>query len=59
MTPEKRQPGQSNADYERRGEPNAQFLGTHSLEGGGDLTFVLRAYRAFRGWRDRRRGVLK
>ena len=37
--PEKRLPGQSNADYERtRRDPNAEFLGTQSLVGGGDPT---------------------
>ena len=41
--PEKRLPGQSNADYERaRRDPNAAFLGTQSLVGGGDPTWVMR-----------------
>jgi hypothetical protein len=53
---EKRLPGQSNADYERaRSDPNAEFLGTHSLVGGGDPTWVMRAARAFLDWRKRRR----
>ena len=56
MTQKKRLPGQSNADYEQRHDPNADFIGTQSLEGGGDPTFVYHALRAFMSWRDRRRG---
>ncbi|MCA1783854.1 MAG: hypothetical protein ABR616_17005 [Dermatophilaceae bacterium] len=53
--PEKRIPGQSNAQYERaRTDPNAQFLGTQSLDGGGDLTWVMRAAKAFSDWLRRR-----
>lgn len=52
----KRLPGQSNDDYEKRDDPNTQFLGTQSLYGGGDPTFVLRAMHAFFRWLDRRRG---
>jgi len=55
MAPEKRLPGQTNADYERRDDPNAEFIGTHSLDGGGDLSFVHRALRALSSWRNRRR----
>ena len=57
MTQKKRLPGQSNADFEQRNDPNADFIGTQSLQGGGDLTFVYRALRAFMFWRDRRRGT--
>lgn len=53
--PEKRIPGQSNADYERRQDPNANFFGTQSLQGGGDLSFVIRASQAFSAWRSRRK----
>ncbi|WP_426512729.1 hypothetical protein ACPPVO_20085 [Dactylosporangium sp. McL0621] len=43
----KRLPGQSNADYERSGaDPNAQFLGVQSLQGGGDPSWVGRLYNA-------------
>lgn len=56
MAPEKRLPGQSNSDYGRGTDPNAEFIGTQSLSGGGDLSFVFRATRAFMSWRDRRRG---
>jgi hypothetical protein len=55
MAPHKRLPGQSNDDYEQSRDPNAAFIGTQSLYGGGDLTFVSRALRAFLSWRDRRR----
>jgi hypothetical protein len=55
MATEKRLPGQSNAEYERRRDPNAQFLGTQSLQGGGDPSFVQRGLRAFLAWRDRRK----
>ena len=34
---EKRQPGQSNAEYDGRRDPNADFLGVQSLHGGGGL----------------------
>ena len=44
--PDKRLPGQSNADYAGRVDPNTKFLGTQSLHGGGDLTIVHRAARA-------------
>ena len=41
--PGKRLPSQSNADYEReRHDPNADFLGTQSVSGGGDPTWVMR-----------------
>ena len=41
--PEKRLPGQSNADYEKpRHDPNADFLGTQSVSGGADPTWVMR-----------------
>ena len=55
MAPEKRLPGQTNAEHGRREDPNAQFIGTHSLDSGGDLSFVYRAARAFSSWRKRRR----
>lgn len=56
MTPRRRLPGQSNAEFRRRKDPNTKFIGTQSLQGGGDPTFVYRALRAFLSWRDRRRG---
>lgn len=53
--PEKRLPGQTNADYGRRRDANADFLGTQSLRGGGDPTWALRLVRAlFERW-DRRK----
>ena len=53
--PEKRIPGLSNAEYERAGtDPNAQFLGTQSLHGGGDLTWIVRAAKAVSDWLKRR-----
>ena len=56
MTPsEKRLPGQTNADYGRGKDPNAEFLGTQSLDGGGDDSFVYRGILAFISWRDRSR----
>lgn len=52
--PEKRVPGQSNADYGRaQRDPNAEFLGTQSLVGGGDPTWVRRAAKALFTWRKR------
>jgi hypothetical protein len=44
----KRIPGQTNAEYEYSGkpDPNVQFLGTHSLVGGGDPSWVGRLYNA-------------
>lgn len=54
--PEKRIPGQSNADYGRaRNDPNAEFQGTHSLVGGGDPSWILRLVRGLFAWRDRRK----
>lgn len=56
MSAAKRLPGESNADYERRHkDPNSDFIGTQSLFGGGDPSFVLRALRAVSAWLDRRR----
>jgi hypothetical protein len=55
MATEKRLPGQSNAEFEGHRDPNADFLGTQSLHGGGDLSFVQRGLRAFLSWRDRRK----
>jgi hypothetical protein len=55
MGPEKRLPGETNADYERRNDPNAEFIGTQSLHGGGDPFIVSRALRALVFWRQRRR----
>ena len=50
--PERRLPGQSNADYERaRSDPNAEFLGTQALVGGGDPTWVMRVANALLNWR--------
>ncbi len=54
--PEKRIPGQSNADYGRaRSDPNANFLGTQSLRGGGDLTWIPNAVKALSDWWRRRK----
>ena len=38
----KRVPGQGNDDDEARKDANADFLGTQSLQGGGDDSFVYR-----------------
>lgn len=54
--PDKRLPGQSNADYAGRVDPNTKFLGTQSLHGGGDLTIVHRGLHALLSWLGRRRG---
>jgi hypothetical protein len=54
--PEKRLPGQSNADYGGRPDPNVAYLGTESVAGGTDPTWILRLMRAFFAWRDRRAG---
>lgn len=52
---EKRIPGQNSADYERgQGDVNAHFLGTQSLEGGTDPSWVLRAAKAISDWFRRR-----
>ncbi|MGK5550863.1 hypothetical protein ACSNOI_04550 [Actinomadura kijaniata] len=53
--PEKRLPGQSNAEFERRHDPNAAFVGTQSLNGGGDPSFMIRGFRALLTRLDRRR----
>ncbi|KAB2350238.1 hypothetical protein [Actinomadura rudentiformis] len=53
--PQKRLPGQSNAEFERRHNANADFIGTQSLHGGGDHSLVIRISQAFFAWRDRRR----
>lgn len=55
MSARKRIPGESNTDYQRGKDPNAGFLGTHSVHRGGDLSFVYRAISAFTAWRGRRR----
>ncbi len=57
MSSHKRLPGQSNADYGRRQDPNSAFIGTQSLRGGGDLSFAYRIARAIIAWRDRRRAT--
>ncbi len=54
--PEKRLPGQSNADHGKKKDPNAEFLGQNSLYGGGDPSLGLRLFRALFNRRDRRRG---
>ena len=56
--PKKRLPGQSNEQYEYDGrpDPKADFLGTQSVSGGGDPTWVLRAVLAVAAWFGRRRG---
>lgn len=53
--PEKRVPGQSNEDYGRGGDPNAPFVHTRALYGGGDLSFGARLMDAIVSWRRRRR----
>jgi hypothetical protein len=53
----KRLPGESNAQYQARethGNPNARFLGTLSIFGGGDPSIVLRAVRGLVKRLDRR-----
>lgn len=52
--PEKRLPGQSDADYARTSDPNANFHHTRSLHGGGDLTFGVRLMNAILARRRRR-----
>jgi len=52
----KRVPGQGNDDDEARKDANADFLGTQSLQGGGDDSFVYRGLRALFAWLDRRNG---
>ena len=52
----KRLPGQSNEAYENRTDPNSEFIGTQSLHGGGDPSFVYRGNRALLSWLDRRTG---
>jgi hypothetical protein len=42
----RRIPGQTNAEYYGGPDPNLQFVGTHSLSGGGDLSWVGRLYNA-------------
>ena len=42
----KRLPGQSNAEYARRPDPNAGFLGTQSLSGGDWFSGIARLIRA-------------
>ncbi|MQY05916.1 hypothetical protein [Actinomadura macrotermitis] len=54
--PEKRLPGQSNAEYERRRDPNADFIGMQSMAGGGDPTRAIRYSQAFFAWFNRVRG---
>jgi hypothetical protein len=57
MTPSaKRLPGQDNAGHEGRKDPNSDFIGTQSLDGGSDPSFVYRGLRALLSWLDRRRG---
>ena len=52
--PEKRIPGQSNADYDRaRSDPNADFLMNQSLHGSGDPTWVMRLAKALSDWWER------
>jgi hypothetical protein len=53
--PEKRLPGQSNAEYDRGSDANADYLGTQSLHGGGDLSWVMKAADAVRRWLERRK----
>jgi len=42
----KRIPGQTNAEYSGSPDSNLQFLGTHSLSGGGDPSWAGRLYNA-------------
>lgn len=49
--PEKRRPGQRNAEYDGpHPDPTAQFQGTHSLYGGGDPTWAMRLVQVVRSW---------
>ena len=50
----RRRPGQSNADHART-DPNAEFVATQSVYGGGDPSFLYRGLRGFLSWLDRRR----
>ena len=52
--PEKRLPGQSNAEYGGRPNPNAEFLVTQSLHSNWDLSWVTRAVGAVFRWFGRR-----
>ena len=53
--PEKRLPGQSNAEYGQGRDANADFLGTQSLHNGGDLSWVMKVADAARRWLERRK----
>jgi hypothetical protein len=48
--PEKRLPGQSNAEYGGRPDPNAEYLVTQSLHSSWELSWVMRAVRAVFRW---------
>lgn len=52
--PEKRLPGQSNAEYGVRRDPNGEFMVTQPLQRGGDLSWVMRAAGAMVRWVGRR-----
>jgi hypothetical protein len=54
--PEKRVPGQSNAEYDNRRDPNDDFIGIQSGPYGGGDSSIYRAMRAVVSWLDRRRG---
>lgn len=51
----KRQPGQSNADFNRRSDPNAKFIGEQSLRGYGPWEHKPSIVTAIRKWLKRRR----
>ncbi|MFI5914139.1 hypothetical protein [Dactylosporangium sp. NPDC051541] len=52
----KRVPGQTDAEYNGGPDPNAKFLGAHSLSGGGDPSWVGRLFSAIAGRLTGRRG---
>lgn len=53
--PEKRLPGQSNADYAGNRGQDGPFVHTRAVQGGGDLSFGTQLMHAFLAWRQRRR----
>lgn len=53
--PKKRLPGQTNHDVGGRPDPNAGFLGQHSLEGRGSTRTLVDQLRRWLAWRERRR----
>ena len=52
--PEKRLPGQSNAEYGGRPDPNAEFVVAQFLHSSWDLSWIMRASKAVFRWFGRR-----